>query len=1461
LSHRRHFSTVVKSTAVLISAAFFSVLTFLPSAASATAGINNSLNYQGRLLTSSGAIAPDGFYNMEFKIYQDGTGCVTSGTSPCGGTLKYTEDWVYGTGSPDNRVKVTNGYFSVQIGTINTTLASAVDWNQNTLWMSVNIGNTSTAANFGAASGDGEMLPFKRLTAAPYALNSGTSNNALLLQGVAANKFARLDTDNTPAGTGAFLGYQLFKPTTDSTTAFQIQPSGSSTPVLNVDTTNSHVSIGTSTASAYPLNVVGEINSTTGLDVAGTQVCTSTGCSTRAADFGNLTSSTTGLSFTGTTTGAVRGPGVAINIQNATTGQNGLLTSTDWNTFNNKQSTLTLGNLTSSTGGITITGGTGAVVGSGATVNIATASASLIGLLSSADWSTFNGKENGLTFTGNGLFSRSGNTITGITCTNGQSLVFNAGTWGCGSGSSGGSGFAAQNSNVVDNNVGYNTSTLPGSPTSTLTAGTTSQLSVTADFNGDGKPDLAVTNGGSTGVAGLSVYLNTGTGLPTTATQTIPTGSAPRGIAAADFDGDGKIDLILVNQSNNTAFVYNNQGIAGAPFPNGQSYSLTTSSSPGFVAVGDFNGDGRPDVVISNQGGNTSNSAYVYINSAGTLPSTRTAILTGIGTPIGESVGDFNGDGKADIAIVDNAAVIKVYNNTGTALSTTPTSSLTTANLSPEYTTLGDFNGDGKIDLAVVYNSGTSGTSGVGIFLNTGTGLSTTASSTLNLGTSSSAPYVPVAADFNGDGKTDLAVGAQGVSSVYINSGSALPTSASYTLSGSFSGGYGTSAADFNSDGKMDLAVVVAQHVDLFTNLATTPAPTAYSSVKVGSDGLSRIAYYDTINKDLKFAQCTNTTCTGKVTTSIDTAGDVGQFVSLALNSSNIASISYYDNTNGDLKYVLCGNLACSSSTPTSIDTTGNVGQYTSIALNGSTGVPSIAYYDVTNAHLKYVLCGNTACTGSTPTTLDPTNLVGQYASIALNSSNIPSISYYAASGGHLMYVLCGNTACSSGNTFNAVDEVNNVGTYSSLALSSSGIPSVSYYDANTGDLKYALCGNTACSSGNTTTVVDSTGNVGQYSSIAMGTDGFARISYYDATNGNGDLKYAVCTNAGCTLSNILFADYTASNAGQFTSIAVGTDGFARVAYYDATSGYLKLWLESNTTAGGQVSALSSVTAAIIGNTIDNLNFAQSWSWSTANTQTAFAMSANALTSGTALAVSSSSTGLTGSVVSISATGTGNTGSALALSNSSVAAGSFALNVTSGGIQLCQSSGNCLSMAANGNGEPVLSGTARHAKTLALTVEYPGAVLDASGTNNTGTLTAPYDPAQREGYYKWTTSTATPAQTYDVVLTVQVPSDWAAWNTTTPVTIDDYTTDLTNGTILAALTDTAGTLETAWNTAGAPTCSLTPASASTWTVKTGCNVAGTYTAGGFMNLRVRMSAMNNSVSRIGTVKLNYLSKY
>lgn len=113
---------------------------------------------------------------------------------------------------------------------------------------------------------------------------------------------------------------------------------------------------------------------------------------------GNLTDvGTDGIVVTGGT-GSVIGSGTSIAQHVADTTHNGYLTSTDWNTFNNKQSTITTGNLTDvGTDGITVTGGTGAVVGSGTSISQHVADTTHAGYLASTDWNTFNGKQASLT--------------------------------------------------------------------------------------------------------------------------------------------------------------------------------------------------------------------------------------------------------------------------------------------------------------------------------------------------------------------------------------------------------------------------------------------------------------------------------------------------------------------------------------------------------------------------------------------------------------------------------------------------------------------------------------------------------------------------------------------------------------------------------------------------------------------------------------------------------------------------------------------------------------------------------------------------------------------------------------------------------------------------------------------------------------------------------------------------------
>jgi hypothetical protein len=220
---------------------------FMPHAHAVT-GINQQLNFQGRLLNAQGATVPDGYYNMQFKIYQDGDGLSVGDTTGAPtGVLDWTESYL---NNNSQAVKVLNGYFSVNLGSI-TPFGSNINWNQSTLWLSVNIGNTNTTCTpFSNCVPDGEMVPMKRLSSTPYSLNSGmlngltSANFVQLAQGVQTDA-----TTNTSSiyinktGTGNIMELQ-----SGSVDSFMISNAGDLTFGVNANHTLSVATAGANVA-------------------------------------------------------------------------------------------------------------------------------------------------------------------------------------------------------------------------------------------------------------------------------------------------------------------------------------------------------------------------------------------------------------------------------------------------------------------------------------------------------------------------------------------------------------------------------------------------------------------------------------------------------------------------------------------------------------------------------------------------------------------------------------------------------------------------------------------------------------------------------------------------------------------------------------------------------------------------------------------------------------------------------------------------------------------------------------------------------------------------------------------------------------------------------------------------------------------------------------------------------------
>jgi len=318
-----------------------------------------------------------------------------------------------------------------------------------------------------------------------------------------------------------------------------------------------------------------------------------------------------------------------------------------------------------------------------------------------------------------------------------------------------------------------------------------------SDFNGDGIPDLAVTNSDGTENT-VSVLLGNGNGT-FQPQQTYPVGLQPEGIAVADFNGDGIPDLAITNQSDSTVSVLLGNG--NGTFQPQQTYP--TGANPNGIAVADFNGDGVADLAVANLFGNTV--SVLLGNGNGTFQPQQT---DGVGAnPVGVAVADFNGDGIPDLAVTnesDNTVSVLLGNGDGTfqPQQTYP------VGLQPFGIAAGDFKGDGIADLVIVNECGndpncqSAGT--VSVLLGNGDG-TFQPQQTYPVGLQ---PFGVAVADFNGDGIPDLAITNEGDITVGVLLGNGNGT---FQPQQTYQVGQvplGIAAADLNGDGVPDVAVV-----------------------------------------------------------------------------------------------------------------------------------------------------------------------------------------------------------------------------------------------------------------------------------------------------------------------------------------------------------------------------------------------------------------------------------------------------------------------------------------------------------------------------------------------------------------------------------------------------------------------------------------------------------------------------
>ena len=377
--------------------------------------------------------------------------------------------------------------------------------------------------------------------------------------------------------------------------------------------------------------------------------------------------------------------------------------------------------------------------------------------------------------------------------------------------------------------------------------GTTPDNVTVADVNGDGNPDLVVSNGGSSSNT-VSVLLGNGNGT-FQAQATFAVGTNPDGVTVADINGDGKPDLLVANKVSNTISLLLGDGMGGFTFLN----SINTGQQPNGEALVDINGDGRPDLVTPSF--NSPGISTFLGNGDGTFQSATTFPETH--QDIAIAVVDVNGDGKPDLIATDNdnhSVSILVNTIRGDfitgqqfTIDQTPPTLLSINRLTPSATTTNA----SSVTFAVTFSEPVTGVDASDFTLNRPGGASNTTAATLEQGTGNGTVFDITVSGITGDGMLGLNLVDNGkIHDLAGNRLVAPSAAASFAPGVTYTSGSNpafVAVGDINNDGKPDLVLALPNSNSYGVQLGNgdgtfqTETDTAYA----GANGPNALALAD----------------------------------------------------------------------------------------------------------------------------------------------------------------------------------------------------------------------------------------------------------------------------------------------------------------------------------------------------------------------------------------------------------------------------------------------------------------------------------------------------------------------------------------------------------------------------------------------------------------------------------------
>ena len=517
-------------------------------------------------------------------------------------------------------------------------------------------------------------------------------------------------------------------------------------------------------------------------------------------------------------------------------------------------------------------------------------------------------------------------------------------------------------------------------------------------------------------------------------------------------------------------------------------------------------------------------------------------------------------------------------------------------------------------------------------------------------------------------------------------------------------------------------------------------------------------------------------------------------------------------------------------------------------------------------------------------------NSVAQTINIG-NTTGATAVNLLAGSGG----INIGSTGSSTaGSTTNIGTTSNGTGTQAVNIGSTAGSSNAVNINGGTGSSAVQI----QAGSGGTIRL----GSVASAQSIVIGNTAGAGSVSISAGSGGIALNGAVSISSGGTFTN---ASSTLNTAISITDMATGGNiGASAAATVDvattiniaqSTTGQTMTLRSPSVATAGRVVYVSDTGSASfkIGSVIISSNTTAIFMWNgstwtsagidgtgsnyiqnTTSNQSAN-LNIQAATGGTVGATIAAATsgsgdvldllnGSSATVVSVSSTGNvlfkASTASANAFQIQDASSNSMLKVDTSTGTITFGSGSNTVIFTATGG--LVASGTAQHGKSIVLSPEYAGAVFDAAGDSscssaNSGSLSSAYDATNYRNYYNWTATSGT-SQCYDVVVDVQLPSDFSSWAASTPLNVQALASNTSNaGYAIAVRDNTTSTWDGNYGSSYA-----SPGTISTsWGNVATSGFSGTYSAGDRLTIKIRMTSKSSANLQLSNLTLSYNSKY